>query len=433
MKRLIYIGLIVSSLLIASCGEDRTHEFVELTQHSTWIYEQMKDKYLWGDLIPEQDYKAFFYEGTKFFSSVTKAANKNDSWSYCLSDTAQTDPHERGYFNHHDTYGMDFTLMSDPTRMTSRSFVRVTYVAPGSPADLCGLHRGDFISMVDSTRMTSGNVAKYLKNGSSHSLIVHHIDTLTNDTVVWTDTLFAKLPASCYVEEEAFPVRNFINFAGSWIGYLMCTRLTAGPDEQQTSSDKYLKQLDDHMAYFLQEEPTELVLDLRLCNYGTIEMAQRIASYIVPANRRDGIFAQTYWNDRYAGNNQTFRYDATLGSLELSRVYIIVSNYTQGAAEWLIQGLKNTLGEKNVILIGTAPTKGQNVQTQYIGSSFGYRLYPAVAYVADGTGNYNYTTFQPNYSISESNSKTLMYMKEFGEPEELLFLTTLYAMFLVEE
>lgn len=432
MKRLIYIGLILSSIFIASCGEDRTHEFVELTQHSTWIYEQMKDKYLWGDLIQEQDYKAFFYPGTKFFSTIVSSTGMNDTWSYCLVDSVRTDPHERGYFNHLDTYGMDFTLMTDPTKMTSRSFVRVTYVAPDSPAEQCGLHRGDFISMVDSTRMTSSNVSKYLKNGDSHALIYHHIDTLTNDTVVWVDTLVTTLPASTYVEEKAFPVRNFFYYGGSWIGYLMCTRLIANPDEQGTSDNRYLKQLDEHMAYFLTEQPTELVLDLRLCNYGNIEMAQRLASYIVPANRRDGTFAKTFWNDRYTANNQTYGYDTTLGSLELSRVYIVISNYTQGAAEWLIHGLRNTLGADNVILVGSA-TKGQYVLTQYIGSSFGHQLYPAVAYVADGTGDYNYGAFQPNYSISESNSKLLMYMKDFGEPEELLFLTALYAMFKGEE
>ncbi|MBQ9363025.1 MAG: hypothetical protein IJT97_06330 [Bacteroidaceae bacterium] len=429
MKQLKNIWLIVLSTIIVACGEDRTHEYVELTQHSTWMYEQMKDQYLWGDLIKEQDYKAYFYAGTKFFSTITNSVGKNDSWSYCLVDSVKSDPHERGYFNHLDTYGIDFTLMTDPTKMTSRSFVRVTYVAPGSPAEQCGLHRGVFISMVDSTRMTNANVATYLKSGNSHSLIYHHIDTISGDTVGWVDTLTATLPASTYVEEKAFPVRNFFNYGGSWIGYLMCTRLMAYPDEQQTSDDKYLKQLDEHMQYFLTEQPTELVLDLRLCNYGTIEMAQRLASYIVPANYKSGAFAKTFWNDLHAANNQTYGYDTALGSLELSRVYIIVSNYTQGAAEWLIHGLKNTLGAENVILIGSSATKGQYVQTQYIGSSFGHQLYPVVAYVADGSGDYNYGAFTPDYSISESNSKLLVYMKEFGDPEELLFLTAIYAMF----
>ena len=104
------------SLLIASCGEDRTHEYVELTQHSTWIYEQMKDQYLWGDLIQEQDYKAYFYAGTKFFSTLTNSVGKSDSWSYCLVDSVNSDPHERGYFNHLDIFDFgaftleDFTL-----------------------------------------------------------------------------------------------------------------------------------------------------------------------------------------------------------------------------------------------------------------------------------------------------------------------------------
>ena len=432
MTQLKYTLVLLFLILVTSCGEDRTHEYVELTEHNTWMYGVMKDKYLWGDLIAEQNYKAYFYDGTKFFSTLVSSVNKADSWSYCLLDSVATDPHMRGFFNHLDTYGLDITMITDPTKMTSRSFARVTYVAPGSVAEQCGLHRNDFISVVDNTRLTTSNASKYLESGSSHTVVFHHIDTISGDTLGWVDTTTVTLPASAYVEEQAFPVRNFLNYRGSWIGYLMCNRLMAYPDEIQTEGDKYLKQLDEHMQYFLEEQPTEFVLDLRFCNYGTLEVARRLASYIVPLNRRNVPFAKTQWNDRYAANNQTFDYDTTLGSLELSRVFIIVSNYTQGAAEWLIRSLKNTLGEDNVILIGN-PTKGQNVLTQHVGSAFGHQLYPAVAYVSDGGDNYLYNSLTPNYTLSESNSNLRLYMKEFGDPYEVLFLATLYAMFDDEE
>lgn len=427
------LPLVLSLALFCSCGEDRSHEYEELTAHNTWLMAQMQDYYLWGDLFTEQNYKAYFQTCTKFFSTLTSSVGKNDSWSYCLVDSAVTDPHERGYFNHLDSYGLDFAIMTDPTKTTSRQLARITYVAEGSPAEACGLRRNMFISMADSTRLTSSNASKFLQSGASHQLIAHHIDTLYIDTLktrtyIWTDTLNLQLPASTKVVESAFPVRNFVAYGGSWIGYLLCTRLVAYPDEVQSSGDTYRQLLDQHMQYFMQAQPTELVLDLRFCNYGTLDMACRLASYIVPENRRSRLFAQTFWNERHAGDNTSYAFDTSLPSLELSRVYVLTSSYTQGAAEWLIRGLRSALGDDNVMLVGSA-TKGQNVLTQHVASGYGHQLFPAVAYVANADGDYNYGSLPVTYSVNESSTNLIPYMKELGNPEETLFLAAILAMF----
>ncbi|MBQ4380471.1 MAG: hypothetical protein II806_04245, partial [Bacteroidaceae bacterium] len=82
MNRITYnnlIAVLLSALLLLACkGEDRSHEYVELTEHNTWVMNMMKDKYLWGDLIPEQNYKAYFYTLTKFFSTLTQSVKQND-------------------------------------------------------------------------------------------------------------------------------------------------------------------------------------------------------------------------------------------------------------------------------------------------------------------------------------------------------------------
>jgi len=426
------LPLLLSLALLCSCGEDRSHEYEELTAHSTWMLEQMRDYYLWGDeLAAPSSYKTYFQTGTSFFSTLTSSVGKSDSWSYCLVDSTATDPHTRGYFSHLDTYGLDFTVVTDPTKATSRQLAYITYVAAGSPAAQCGLSRGMFVSMADSTRLTSSNASTYLKSGSAHEITAHHIDTLDAQAYVWTDTLALQLPASCQVVEAAFPVRSFVSYGGSWIGYLLCTRLVAWPDELSSASASdpiYREQLDQHMQYFLQAQPTELVLDLRYCNYGTLDMACRLASYIVPENRRSALFAQTFWNSRHADQNATYAFDTSLPSLELSRVYVLTSSYTQGAAEWLIRGLRSALGDDNVILVGSA-TKGQNVLTGYVASGYGHQLFPAVAYVADADGDYTYGSLSVSYSISETSTSLIPYMKELGDPQEALFLAAILAMF----
>jgi len=411
-----HLSLLLPLLLLTACGEDRSHEYEALTQHNTWLLQQMQDYYLWADNIPEQDYKSYFQTSTKFFSSITSAAGQSDSWSYCLVDSALTDPHERGYFNHLDTYGLDLSILTDPTKQTSRSFARVTYVCPGSPAAQCGLQRGLFISTVDGTRITSSVASKNLKSGEARELTCHHIDTIEGGSYVWTDTLTVQLPASAQVTEEAFPQRNFFFYEGSWIAYLLCTNL----------SDDGQQQLDQHMQYFLQEQPTELVLDLRYCNHGSLSTACRLASCIVPPGQRGQTFAQTLYNSRHTAENQVYAFDQSLTSLELSRIFILTGSYTQGAAEWLIRGLQQALGADNVILIGSS-TKGQNVLTQHIASGYGHQFFPAVAYVADGQGNYSYSSLTPTYSVSETSTANLLYMHELGDPRETLFLAAIAA------
>ena len=430
MKKLFHISLLAAVLGFTACGEDRTHEYEELIEHNTWMFSVMQDQYLWGDQIKEQDSKTYFSTSTKFFSTLVSSTGQSDSWSYCLVDSAPSDPHVRGHFNHLDTYGIDYVMATDPTKATSRSMARITYVAKQSPAALCGLQRNDFISIVDDTRLTSSNAAKYLESGSSHSIVYHHIDTIEGGSYVWTDTLRATLPASTLVVEDAFPVYSILDVAGGKIAYLLCTRLMPYPDECQQEGTEFQQQMDYCMQNLLQHQPTDLILDLRYCNYGTIEMARRLASYLLPTLYQGTPFAQTVWNSRHSANNQTYSYESLSGTLDLSRVFIITSSYTQGAAEWLIHALRTTLGEANVVLVGQA-TKGQNVMTAHIASGYGHQLYPAVAYVADGEGNYSYGSFSPSTenTITETNTKYIPYMKALGDPGEILFLAALNALF----
>jgi len=313
---------------------------------------------------------------------------------------------------------MDFVTLTDPTKSTSRTMARVTYVVEGSPAANAGLRRNDFISYVDSTRITTSNASEFLTNGSSHSVVFHHIDSLETGEYVWTDTTAVTLAASTRVEEPAFPVSALFNLDDCKVGYLMATRLIPHP-ENLKSGTQYQDDLDAKMEAFITEQPDEMILDLRLCNYGTLEMAQRLASYLVPNADKIGVFAKTIWNNRYSSNNSVYIYDYTLNSLELSRIYIIMGDYTQGASEWLIRGLIQTFGENKVIIVG-ASSKGQNVMTKWVASGFGHQLYPAVCYVTDATGTTSWAEISPTHSVSETSTTYLLSMLDFGNPDETL-------------
>ena len=62
--------LFVLLMFLSSCGEDRTYEYLELTQENQWIYEKMQDVYLWGDSMKRPDRKSFFAKESFWFPKM---------------------------------------------------------------------------------------------------------------------------------------------------------------------------------------------------------------------------------------------------------------------------------------------------------------------------------------------------------------------------
>lgn len=426
---LTYIVAICGILMTFSCGEDRTWQYEEKTQHNHWMQDMMLDKYLWRDSLVnfEPEWKKFFGKPSEFLSTLTARSKQGDSWSYVEIDTLSEDSHKRGNYNHVNSYGFDFVLMNDPTGATTKQVFRVVTVYPGSPADRAGLVRNDFICSYNGNKLNSTNVSK-LQSGVARSLEVRHIaqDELEGG-IYWLDTTTVALPASEYVEDKAFPLSTIILVDEKKVGYLMCTRLLEYPIEnqaRQVNTKVYQDVLDGMMAQMKSAGVSEMVLDLRLCNFGTLEMARRLASYVVSPGALSSTFAKTFWNERYKSNNLSLPYDTSVGNLGLSRVYILTSSYTQGAAEWLIHALQHSMGEENVILIGEA-TKGQNVMTQEVDNKYHVHLFPVVAYVADGAGDYEYGSIEPAIEIDELNYVTLA---AYSNPDEILLNTAIRHM-----
>ena len=381
----------------------------------------MLEHYLWADSIVdyEPSWKSYFSTPSEFLSLLTKQSHQNDNWSYVQVDTLGDDPHERGYFNHVESYGIDYKLMTDPTGKTTKQMVRVLTVYPNSPAERAGLVRNDFICSFNGAKITNNNLSK-LKKGVARELEVLHIDENEEDfTLYWKDTVKVMMDASEYVEDIAFPVSRIVNLGnGTLVGYLMCTRLTEGPiEENVTPNTHYRQTLDAIMAQMKTAGVNEMVLDLRLCNDGEIEMAQRLASYVVSPEALSTTFVKTFWNNNHAAQNASIPYDTSVGNLGLHRIYILTGTYTQGAAEWLIHALQNSMGKDNVILLGTA-TKGQHVMTSEVWHDFYVRLCPVVAYIADGDGDYNYGAIAPTLEIDEF---AFVDLADYGDPEETLF------------
>lgn len=416
--------LIALCALLASCGKDRSNEYEERTARDHWMLDVMRQEYLWGDHLQDLSWKEYFAKPKDFFNKLTKQAPVTDSWSWCAVDTIAEDAHQRGSFNHLDSYGLDVVVMTDPTGETSRQFGRIMTVYEGSPASRCGLKRGDFITTIDGAKFTA-TTAKNLINGKSRTLTVEHLDVNEAEgTYVWSDQVTVELAASEYVEDKAFPIHRVLTTSAGKVAYLMCNRLTEGQTERSGTLTTYRDELSSIMASLAGVEYDAFVLDLRLCNDGTLDMACRLASYFVDESQRGQIFAKTLYREQKSASNTSipFNDESIANHIQTKALFVITSSYTQGAAEWLIRGLRKALGDEAVFTIGTK-TAGQIVTTATIPSDFFVTLHPAVAYVADADGDYAYDSgIAPDRELNERNT---LYLYPYGSEKEVLLNTIL--------
>ena len=386
-------------LLFCACGKDRTYEYEEKTVGCHQMQDLMTEWYLWGDSIKDLDWQQYFAKPTDFISKLTAQSKANDKWSYCLIDTVESDPLPCGYFNHVDSYGLDLVLMNDPTGETTKQYARVLTVYPNSPAERCGLQRNDFISQIDNNKMAS-TVIKNLVSGRSRTLYVSHLSISTDEqSFYWTDHDTITIEKS---ERVLVPTVMVSRMLYDDIGYLMLTDLT------------HTDEITAAIQHLTANNTYDLIIDLRLCNSGTIECVCEVAKLICST---EGPFLRTFWNTAKSDNNQTY----TIFPLKEGRgagglsLYFITSQYTQGAAEWLIHGLK-AMSTGSVVVVGKT-TAGQNVMLRAIPSDYQYTIYPAVAYVADSDGDYDYANgIDPDEPINELEYAVLYPYGDTREP-----------------
>lgn len=425
------ICCVFAALMLVGCGEDRTFEYEEATLHNIWIFEQMQDYYIHYESLKEQGFKDYFASPDAYFDKLRKMGTK-DSWSYIVVDTIHTDNHARGYFNHFNSYGFDYELIQDPTGNTTKSFARVLTVYDGSSAQKAQLKRNDFIETYNGYKLSKNNIENLQKGIRKELTVRRFFFNESTQQIDLTEAESITLSESGYVEDKAFPVRKVLNGAGGRkVGYLMCNRLLDKPEEWENMSSDYSHEMDNAFEAFRNEKVNDLIIDFRLCNFGNMQMARRMASYVLRDDQQDDVFAMTKWNDNHQDKNEVIKFDSSLRgkTLGLNRIYFITSKYTQGAAEWVINALRYAMGEEAVVLVGQK-TAGQNVMNAHCGDYYDEKnqcevihIYPAVAFVENGDGFCDFPNgFEPTIAEDEFSSYELL---DYGDENEVLVKSVL--------
>jgi len=384
MKIYNYLVLfILAGGLITSCSNDDMDDMPEKEELpgeepeenleleiKDFIWKGMNEIYVYKSQVPEL--------GNDFFASQTELNTyledwdspedlfnngltiENDRFSFITDDYVEL---ENNFAGIAETTGVDFRLYR--FEGSNNLFGVVRYIIPGSNAASANIKRGDLFTNLNGEDLTISNYRELLASSS----VTFEISSLVGNTV--TPTGESVTIANQTITENPILVSKVLDVNGAKVGYLLYNSFIADFDGE----------LNAAFAEFKAENITNLVLDLRYNGGGSVRSATRLASMITGQFTGD-IFAKEQWNELYQNfflndnpdrlfNRFTNTGDGgeNLNSLNLDKLFTIVSSSSASASELVINGLDPYI---EVVKIGDVTVgKSQASVTLYDSSDFG--------------------------------------------------------------
>lgn len=390
MKRIKALTLILVTLVLTSCFEDRDDVPIQTKEINDFVWKAMNAVYLYKSDIPNLandrftnnaeyvEYLNSFSTPEDLFESLIFQRQTVDRFSVIVDDYIALEQRQQGIFK---TNGMEFALYAAPNSDTDLVGI-VRLVLKGSEAETKGVKRGDLFAQVSGATITRTNASDLLGPDSYTINLGTYNDNgtpeNTDDSIVpnGTDIDLVKMQFT----ENPVHISNIFQVGGENVGYLMYNGFTTGSENI----------LNNAFADFKTNNIQHLVLDLRYNPGGTITTLTSLASMIT-GQFTGQVFEKLVFNENLQSLNKDFLFTDningnTINSLGLTKLYVLTTDRSASASEGLINGLNPYI---EVVQIGTNTTgKTQASNTFYDSDDFGkqganpahtYALQPLIA------------------------------------------------------
>ena len=448
MRKLFYFFLVLISGLAVSCSKDKkedptTGSTLDLVKDSVFLYS--KEAYYWYDGLP--DYKTFNPRGVTGSDDISTLTNEVDKISQYKINPATMLPYEyystspgEAKYSYIDDGSSNSALNGNKSDFgfallyNNTNDLRIKYVYAGSSAGLAGVKRGYQILAINGNSNLS-------YDGSSGAHVQFVLNAwLYGNTISMTlkkpdnSTINVNLTRAAYIVDPVITYKVIDQGGGKKVGYVVFNSFTS----DAVADPK----LNAAFNYFTSNGITDLVVDLRYNGGGYVSTAEYLTNLIVPAAKSGTRMYSTYFNDKLvAGNtpllanqvrvdpNNGQRYNyaqfdytvagnavnfAKIGSLNVNRVFFIVTGSTASASELTIN---NLLPVMDVKVIGTT-SYGKPV------GFFDIKINKYDLYIAEfatknslGQGEY-YAGMTPGSVAFPGKMDNDDLTKDFGDPTE---------------
>jgi carboxyl-terminal processing protease len=396
MKKLLFGIVILSAGLLSACKKDKkattgttgptsTGSTLDLIKDSVYLYAHEDN--LWHSALPS--YSAFNPRSFTGSNDAAALSAELDALSQYAINPSSGKPYE--YYTAQPGLAK-YSFIDDGTESAALNGVkgdfglgvlynqvndlRIKYVYPGSPAALAGIKRGYQVTSVNGSSNISYDAQGY-GSGTSTNLNFVSNAFFNSSTISMTlkkpdgTTLtVSNMNAASYTVNPVLKDTVYNIGNGHKLGYIVFNSFTSDANADP--------QLNAAIDYFVAQGVTDLAVDLRYNGGGYVSTAEYLDNLIVPTAKSGSLMYNTYYTDNMVSGTdpllkKQWRRDPASGqdynygqfdysvaanavnfskqrSLNVSRVFFIVTGSTASASELTINNLRP---EMDVQLVGT--------------------------------------------------------------------------------
>ncbi|HET6558711.1 MAG TPA: S41 family peptidase [Prolixibacteraceae bacterium] len=409
---------IVPKIIPEANGVNR---FVWTGLHDYYLWNKEVDglsntKYLKKDSLNE--FLNHYTNPQDLFKALLYQRGKVDKWSFLVDNSKDIDDWISGIS---ETMGYDFMLSRIGQSNDLFGFVR--YVYKGSPAEKAGMKRGDIFLKVNDLQLTVDNYSELLFSTISYKL---SFATITDNIVLPNDR--AVNMTAVEMQENPIHLDTVFTINNQKVGYLVYNGFNADFDLQ----------LNDVMQEFKSENISQMELDLRYNGGGSVQSSIYLASMLYGTDQSK-LFAMAQYNEGVSAFlEEEYGADALkdnfvtaiaktdehagmpINTLNLRKIYILVSDNTASASELLINGLRPYMDVKVIGIntsgkyTGSITLKDEDDNGKPLSS---WAMQPIVVKYANSQGVSDYVNGLTPDIVAEEDIARLM---PFGDPNETL-------------
>ncbi|MBT8324134.1 MAG: peptidase S41, partial [Winogradskyella sp.] len=306
MKKLKLIALsLIIGLTVTNCFEDLDDNLIASSEINDFVWKAMNIYYLYKDNVPDladdrfstnEEYASYLYGfplPEDLFQSLRFQPQTVDRFSVITSNYFDLQQQLAGTTLNN---GLEFNFYLEPGSDTN-VFGVIRLVLNNSVADGLNLQRGQIISGIDGTELTTANFSSL---AAQTSYTLNFADYNTNGTPQTEDDTIVANGESVSLTKEAYtenPVHlvDVFNVGGETIGYLVYNGFNSN----------FNNQLNDAFGQLQASNVGHLVLDLRYNPGGSVNTASLIGSMITGQFEGE-VFSKLFYNSTLESNNTNY-------------------------------------------------------------------------------------------------------------------------------